>query len=154
MLETPRCVLLHVTSRKSREPSFLLRDQSFTMSHSNTRRWTKRGAGRGDVSRRKRPSLLLHIRVSRFLRFSNSRMGRLSHNIYNIHCCCSHLEHMASVKRLVSLHSLNFRQSLELLGRRISRTQGRYLHRATQTQTSIPPCLEWDSNTLSKCSSG
>jgi hypothetical protein len=57
--------------------------------------------------------------------------------------CCSHLEHRASVKRLMSLRFLNLRQSVGLLGRGISPTQGRYPHRATQTQnkrrrTSMP----------------
>jgi hypothetical protein len=49
--------------------------------------------------------------------------------------CCSHLAHKRYVKRFVSLQFfLNFRQSVRLLGRGISTTQGRYLHRATQTQ--------------------
>jgi hypothetical protein len=43
--------------------------------------------------------------------------------------CCSHLEHRASVKRLVSLQFL--RQLVRLLGQGISPSQGRYL---TQTQ--------------------
>jgi hypothetical protein len=46
----------------------------------------------------------------------------------------SHLEHRASVKRFVSLQSLNLRQSVGLLGGGINPTQGRYLHRTTQTQ--------------------
>jgi hypothetical protein len=32
-----------------------------------------------------------------------------------VYSCCSHLEHGASVKRIVSLQSLNLRHSLELL---------------------------------------
>jgi hypothetical protein len=43
--------------------------------------------------------------------------------------CCSHLEHRASVKRFVSIQFLNLRQSVGLLGRGISPSQGRYLHR-------------------------
>jgi hypothetical protein len=43
--------------------------------------------------------------------------------------CCSRLEHRASVKRLVSHEFLNLRQSVGLLRRGISRTQGRYLHK-------------------------
>jgi hypothetical protein len=46
--------------------------------------------------------------------------------------CCSHLKHRASVKRFVSLQFLNLRQSVGLLGRGISPSQGRYL-----TQTDI-----------------
>jgi hypothetical protein len=50
------------------------------------------------------------------------------------------LEHRTSVKRFISLHFLNLRQSVGLLGRGIRPSQGRYL---TQTQnkrkqTSIP----------------
>jgi hypothetical protein len=48
--------------------------------------------------------------------------------------CCSHLQHMASVKYFVLLQFLNLRQ--ELLGRGIRTTQGRYIHRTTQTQKS------------------
>jgi hypothetical protein len=51
-----------------------------------------------------------------------------------LYSCCSHLEHKASVKRFVSLQFLNFRQSVGLLGLGISPSQGRYLHRTTQTQ--------------------
>jgi hypothetical protein len=39
------------------------------------------------------------------------------------------LEHRASVKRFVSLQFLNLRQSVGLLGREISPTQGHYLHK-------------------------
>jgi hypothetical protein len=53
-----------------------------------------------------------------------------------IHPCCSHLEHRASVKRFVSLQFLNLRQSVGLLRRGISPTQGRYLHK--HRQTSMP----------------
>jgi hypothetical protein len=54
--------------------------------------------------------------------------------------CCSHLEHRASVKRFVSLHFLNLRHAVGLLGREIRPSQGCYL---TQTQnkhkeTSMP----------------
>jgi hypothetical protein len=41
---------------------------------------------------------------------------------------CSHLEHKTSVKRFVSLQSLNLRQTVEFLGRVISPSQSRYLH--------------------------
>jgi hypothetical protein len=51
-----------------------------------------------------------------------------------IYSCCSNLEHRASVKRFVSLQFLNLRHSLGLLGRVISPTEGRYLHRTTKTQ--------------------
>jgi hypothetical protein len=59
-----------------------------------------------------------------------------------IHSCCSHLDHRASVKRFVSLHFLNLRHSVGLLGRGISPTQGRYLHteqhqQNKHTQTSM-----------------
>jgi hypothetical protein len=61
---------------------------------------------------------------------------------------CSHLEHRGSVKLFVSLQF----QSVGLLGREISPSQGRYL---TQTQNKHRhPCLEWDSNPWSRCWSG
>jgi hypothetical protein len=47
---------------------------------------------------------------------------------------CSHLEHRTLVKRFVSIQFLNIRQSVGLPGRRLSQSQGRYLHRTTQTQ--------------------
>jgi hypothetical protein len=63
-----------------------------------------------------------------------------------------HLEHRASVKRFTLLQFLNLRQSVGLLGREISTSQGRYL---TQTQNKHRhPCLEWDSNPWTQCSSG
>jgi hypothetical protein len=49
--------------------------------------------------------------------------------------CCSHFEYRAYVKRFVSLQFLNLKQSVGLLGRGISPSQGRYLH--TNTQTDI-----------------
>jgi hypothetical protein len=52
----------------------------------------------------------------------------------SIYSCCPRLEHMASVKRFVSLQFLNLRQYIEHLGRGITPTQGRYLHSTTQTQ--------------------
>jgi hypothetical protein len=60
-----------------------------------------------------------------------------------VYSCCSNVKHGASVKRFVSLQFLNIRQSVGLLGLLISPSQGRYLHRTTQTQnkrrqTSIP----------------
>jgi hypothetical protein len=48
--------------------------------------------------------------------------------------CCSHLEHRASVKRFVSLQLLNHKTVGRTHGRRTSPSQGRYLHRTTQTQ--------------------
>jgi hypothetical protein len=51
--------------------------------------------------------------------------------LFFLYSCCSHLEHRASVKRFVSLQFLNLRQSIGLLTRGISPSQGRYL---TQTQ--------------------
>jgi hypothetical protein len=50
----------------------------------------------------------------------------------SIYPCCSHLEHRTFVKRVFSVQFL--RQSVGLLGRGISPTQVRYLHRATQPQ--------------------
>jgi hypothetical protein len=47
---------------------------------------------------------------------------------------------------------LIFRQSVGLLGRGISPSQGRYLHRTTQTQNKRRE-LELDSNPRSQCSS-
>jgi hypothetical protein len=43
MQETQRCVLLHVTSRRSRDPFLLLRDPAFTVPHSNTGLGTRGG---------------------------------------------------------------------------------------------------------------
>jgi hypothetical protein len=57
--------------------------------------------------------------------------------IYFFYSCYSHLEHRASIG---------------LLGRRYSPSQG---HCRTQTQNKHRhPCLEWDSNPRSQCSSG
>jgi hypothetical protein len=65
--------------------------------------------------------------------------------------CFSHLEHRASVKRFVSLQFLHLRESVGLLWQGISPSQGRYL---TQTQNKRRlPCLEWDWNPRSQCSS-
>jgi hypothetical protein len=65
-----------------------------------------------------------------------------------VYSCCSHLEHRASVKRFVSLQFLNLRQSVGLLARLISPSQGSYL---TQTQNKHRhPCLEWYSNPRSQ----
>jgi hypothetical protein len=59
------------------------------------------------------------------------------------------LEYWASVKRFVSLQFLNLRQSTELLGRGISPSQGRYLHKH-RINADKHPCLEWDSNPRSQ----
>jgi hypothetical protein len=83
-------------------------------------------------------------------RLQLSRYGRVACILIydlSIRSWCSHLERRASVKRFVSLQFLNHRQSIGLLGRGISPTQSRYLHRTTQTQNKRKhPCLEWDSN--------
>jgi hypothetical protein len=50
--------------------------------------------------------------------------------LYFFCSCCSHLEHRASVKRFFSLQFLTLRQSVGLLGRGISPSQG---HDLTQT---------------------
>jgi hypothetical protein len=75
-----------------------------------------------------------------------------------VHSCSSHLEHGVSVKRFISLQFLNFKQTVGLLGRGISPTQGRYLHRTSQTQNKRTQyrhtCLEWESNRRSQCSRG
>jgi hypothetical protein len=55
-------------------------------------------------------------------------------SLSNLHSCCSHLEHRAFVKHFASLQFLNLRQSVRLLGRGISPSQGRYLHRTKRTQ--------------------
>jgi hypothetical protein len=52
-----------------------------------------------------------------------------SGSLISVHPRCSHLEHRASVKRFVSLQFLNLRQSVGLLGRGISPSQGRYVHK-------------------------
>jgi hypothetical protein len=74
---------------------------------------------------------------------SRLKSGWSSVLLLSIYSCCSHLEHRASVKRFVSLQFLNLRQSVGLLGREISPSQGRYLNRTTKTQkkrrqTSMP----------------
>jgi hypothetical protein len=69
-----------------------------------------------------------------------------------LYSCCSHLEHRASVKRFVSLNFLNFRQSVGLLERVISPSQGRYLH-TNRIYAGKHPCLELDSNPRSQTSS-
>jgi hypothetical protein len=49
-----------------------------------------------------------------------------------------------------------FTQSVGLLGQEISPSQGRYLHTGQHKQnkrTQRHPCLEWDSNPRSQCSS-
>jgi hypothetical protein len=62
------------------------------------------------------------------------------------------LEHRASVKSLVSLQFLNLKQSVGLLRRGISPSQGRYL---IQIQNKYRhACLEWGSKPRSQCSSG
>jgi hypothetical protein len=47
---------------------------------------------------------------------------------------CSHLEHRASVKHIVSLQFLNLKQSVGPLGKGISPTQGRHLQRAVEIE--------------------
>jgi hypothetical protein len=65
--------------------------------------------------------------------------------------CCFHLEHRESVKHFVSIQFLNLQQSVGLLGREISLSQGHYL---TQTHKKHRhPCLELNSNPWSQCSS-
>jgi hypothetical protein len=49
-----------------------------------------------------------------------------------MYSCCSHLEHTASVKRFVSLQFVNVRQSVGLLGRGMSPSQGRHPHTNTE----------------------
>jgi hypothetical protein len=80
-------------------------------------------------------------------------LPRIYPSIY-LYSCCSHLEHKASMKCFISFQFLNLRQSIALLGQGISPPQGCYLHRTTQTQNKCKhPCLEWDSNPRSQCSS-
>jgi hypothetical protein len=57
-------------------------------------------------------------------------------NIFFLYSHCSQLEHRASVTRFVSLQFLNLRQSVRLLGRGISTSEGRYMDRTTQTSTT------------------
>jgi hypothetical protein len=56
------------------------------------------------------------------------------------------------VKCFVSLQFVHLRQSVGLLGWGISPSQGRYLTQAQNEHRH--PCLEWDSNPGSQCSSG
>jgi hypothetical protein len=53
--------------------------------------------------------------------------------LFYLYFCCSHLEHRHQWNA-VSLQFLNFRESVRLLGRGISPSQGRRLHKTTQTQ--------------------
>jgi hypothetical protein len=65
------------------------------------------------------------------------------------------LEHRASVKCFVSLQFLDLRQSVGLLGRGISWTHGAtYTEHKHRINADRHPCLEWDSNLRSPCSSG
>jgi hypothetical protein len=52
----------------------------------------------------------------------------------SIYSCFPNLEHSASVESFVSLQFLNLREAVEFLGRVITPTQGRCLHRTSQTQ--------------------
>jgi hypothetical protein len=56
------------------------------------------------------------------------------------------------VKHFISLQFLNLRQSVGLLGRGISPSQGRYLTKH-RINTDRLPCHQWDSNPRSQCSS-
>jgi hypothetical protein len=98
------------------------------------------------------------VLIPPFPHTSSQRGAQLSTKItfyISIYFCCSHLEHRASVKHFLSLQFLNPRQSVGLLGRGISPTEGHYLHRTTQTQNKRKhPCLEWDSNPRSHRSRG
>jgi hypothetical protein len=58
--------------------------------------------------------------------------------IYFFFSFCSHLEHRATMKRFVSLQFLNVRQSVSLLGRGISPSQGPFLTQTQNKQTSVP----------------
>jgi hypothetical protein len=69
-----------------------------------------------------------------------------------LYYCRSRLEHRASVERFVSLQFLNLRESVGLLWRGISPSQGRSL-KHTQNEHRHP-CLELDSNPRSECSRG
>jgi hypothetical protein len=60
------------------------------------------------------------------------------------------LEHRASVKRFVSLQSLNLGHPVGLLGRVISPSQGHYLTQTQNKHTHKHPYLEWDSNPRSQ----
>jgi hypothetical protein len=62
-------------------------------------------------------------------------------------------EHRPPVKRFISLQFLTLGQSVGLLGREISPSQGRYLHKH-RINVDKHPCLEWDSNPRSQWSSG
>jgi hypothetical protein len=66
--------------------------------------------------------------------------------------CCSHLEHMASVKRFVSLQFLNLRQSVGLPGRGISARRkaatytGQHKHRINANIHSLSRIRTHDPN--------
>jgi hypothetical protein len=64
------------------------------------------------------------------------------------------LEHTASVKHFVSLQFLNLKQSVGLLERVISPSQGRCLHTGQhkhRINADRHQCLEWDSTPRSQC---
>jgi hypothetical protein len=74
----------------------------------------------------------------------------------SIYSCCSHLEHSIH-ETLVPLQFLNVRQAVRFLGWGISPWQGRYPHTEQhkhRINAHRHPCLEWDSNPWSQCSSG
>jgi hypothetical protein len=78
MRRKQRCVLLRVTSLRSRGPSLLLRDP--VLPHNLATLGAKRREGRGGKTRQ-RSATVAQSRSLRFLNFSSSRMGRLRHNI-------------------------------------------------------------------------
>jgi hypothetical protein len=80
---------------------------------------------------------------------------QLQNDSLSLFFSCSHLEHKASVKRFVSLQFLNLGQSTGLLARGSARRKaatyiGQHKHRINADRH---PCLEYDSNPRSQCSS-
>jgi hypothetical protein len=78
MRRTQHCVLLRLTSRRSRGPSLLLRHP--VLPRNSSTRGVKIGEGRGGKIRQRITTVAQSLSL-RFLNFSSYRMGRLRHNI-------------------------------------------------------------------------
>jgi hypothetical protein len=70
--------------------------------------------------------------------------------LFSLFLVALNLEQRAFVNRFVSLQFLNLGQSVGHLGRGISPSQDRYLHKHL-INSDRHPCLEWDTNPRSQC---
>jgi hypothetical protein len=97
-------------------------------------------------------NIYVRIRGSRSGRYEELSLIGYNAIYFSSSSSCSELEHKTSVKRFASLQFPNLRETLGLLGRWISHSQGRYLtqHRIN---TNRHQCLESYSSPRSQCSS-